>query len=247
MLLLAAWCALCFGELADLRRGAIIDLGERCHRHPPSRRPRQRGGRSCPYRKSDSRHPRRRHPAPPDARSLKAHLRRRRRCGAATLSLFPAADGVSNIAPSTLYRVVLPGPRGRWTAGPALARPPAHRGGPGRSDGRHAGRADGSAGALHSSGGTALPACRPGSGRRDRSAVVGDGGGSIVSDGLPDAGHAQLSTWFDHVSASSLLRSMCDADGAASVERPSRWRSRSARDEWSRSWLARGSPRARPH
>ena len=128
MTLLAAWAALRFGELAELRRT----------------RPRPRATASSAIRRGvvrvrarfivgdpedRRRHPRRRHPAAPDARRSRRTSTSTCRLARGIALLFPASRWRVNMAAATLYRVVLPGPRP--SAGrprPALARPAPYRG-----------------------------------------------------------------------------------------------------------------------
>ena len=66
MVLLASWCAMRFGELAELRRGDI-DIKARRHPRPPRGRPRRTGESIVGTPEDRRRHPRRRDPAAPDA------------------------------------------------------------------------------------------------------------------------------------------------------------------------------------
>ena len=157
MVLLAAWCELRFGELAELRR-ADIDLRAGVVR---VRRgvARTDDGRQVKDPKSEA--GKRDVTIPPDLMPLvHEHLIEHAGRGQDAL-LFPAASG-GHMAPSSLYAVYHPGPGGGRAAGPAVSRPAAHRGGASRGHWRHPGRADGPPRPLHRRGGDALPARRRG-------------------------------------------------------------------------------------
>ncbi len=169
MALLAAWCAMRFGELTELRRGVVdlranrvkirrgevrvdgkfivgppkSDAGSRDVAIPPHLLPRVRDHLS-------------RHGAGQGRVAIPGSCRRQPAHGA-----FDALQGL------------LPGAEGGGTSGPALARPAPYRrrsGCPGRC---HARRAHGSSGSLHTRSGVALSARRRGPRRGDRAAPVG--------------------------------------------------------------------------
>ena len=115
-----------------------------------NRRDQVRGGRRPSRRSNDRREPK-------SSRGTATSRSRRTccRCSSSTATrcrwgpdglLFPAPAG-SDTWPRRALQA-LARQEGRWAAGPALARPAAYRGRSGGSDRRHAGRADGSAGAL---------------------------------------------------------------------------------------------------
>ena len=106
LVLLAAWCGLRFGELAELRRSDVDVTNGVVH----IRRGvvRTNVGRKVKDPKSDA--GKRAVALPPHLLPVvKDHIREHAAMGRDGL-LFPAANG-EQLAPSTLYRVVLPGPR----------------------------------------------------------------------------------------------------------------------------------------
>ena len=152
MVLLAAWCALRFGELAELRRSDIGVKNGVLH----VRRGVVRGasGRTVKDPKSDA--GRRDVAIPPHLMPLvKAHLRDHVAASRDAL-VFPAAAG-GHMAPSSLYAVYHPARDGRAPRS-AVPRPAAHWRRPGRRDRRHAGRADGPARSLDGQRRAAVPA-----------------------------------------------------------------------------------------
>ena len=157
MVLLAAWCGLRFGELAELRR-SDVDLKDGVL-HIRRAVVRVDGEVIVGTPKTDAGI--RDVAIPPHLLpAVKEHLQQHAEPGRDGL-LFPAADG-GHLAPSTLYKVVLPGTRGRWpatTCGCTTSATPAPSW---PLDGRHARRADGPARALHTRRGAALPARRRG-------------------------------------------------------------------------------------
>ncbi len=101
MVLLASWCALRFGELAELRRG---DVDTKAGVVRIRRGVVRAAGETIVKRpKSDAGDPRRRHPAAPDAAGPRAPAASTPRRGKDGL-LFPARGG-GHLAPSSLYRV----------------------------------------------------------------------------------------------------------------------------------------------
>jgi integrase len=163
MVLLASWCGLRFGELAELRRSDIdVKTGVV---HVRRGMVRTSSGRVVKGPKSDA--GRRDVTIPPHLiPAISDHLKHHAQVGAQGL-LFPAGHG-GHLVPSTLYRVFYP-------AREAAGRPDlrfhdlrAHRCDFGGRNRRHAGRADGPARALHTRRGDALPARqrRPGPGDR---------------------------------------------------------------------------------
>ena len=103
MVLLAAWCGLRFGELTELRRKDVA----------PARRDPGPPGRGARERREHRRHAEvgrgtRDVNIPPHLLpAVKAHLADNITGGRDGL-LFPAADGVSHLAPSTLYKIFYP-------------------------------------------------------------------------------------------------------------------------------------------
>ena len=157
MALFAAWCALRFGELTELRRR---DINLRTNRVQITRGVTRAGGEFVVGEpKSDAGI--RDVAIPPHLVPLiEEHLKERTAKGRDAL-LFPAADGVSHLAPSTLYKVYYP-------ARAAAGRP--DLGCPDRCD---PGGVDGQAWPFHTGSSHALPARCRGPGRRNRPQAVG--------------------------------------------------------------------------
>ena len=155
MALLAAWCGLRFGELAELRR-ADVDL---VHGVLQVRRGVVRAGGQpiAGTPKSEAGIRGRGHPAAPDADG--ARPPDRARGAGAGRAAVPRPIG----APPDPWRAVrplLPGAAGGRAAGPAVPRPAAHRGDAGRRDRRDDSRADAPPWPLHARRGDDLPARR---------------------------------------------------------------------------------------
>jgi integrase len=169
MALLAAWCAMRFGELAELRRG---DIDRRTNRVKIRRGVVRVDGKFIvgpPKSDAGSRDV----AIPPHLVPLvKDHLSNLTAPGKDALLYSAAADGHLHMAPSTLYKVYYPAPEGRRPQGSALARPPPHRSRPRRPDRRDARRADGPTRPLHAGRRDALPARRRRPRYRDRQATV---------------------------------------------------------------------------
>nr|WP_264674170.1 tyrosine-type recombinase/integrase [Nocardioides lijunqiniae] len=169
MALLAAWCAMRFGELAELRRGDI-DLK---HKRIEIRRAvvRVRGEMIVGPPKTDAGI--RDVSIPPHLMpAVEDHLDRLVGPSADAL-VFPSSSHTNrHMQPSTLYKVYYPAREAARSEGPPLARPPPH----GRSsrcpDRCHARRADGSPWTHDPRRRDALSARRRRPGRRDRPAPV---------------------------------------------------------------------------
>lgn len=147
MVLLAAWCALRFGELAELRRSDIDVRNGVVH----VRRGviRADDGRVVKDPKSEA--GKRDVAIPPH---LRDHV------AASRDALCVPRSQRRPHGPVQPLRGVPPGARQVRPARPAVLLPAPHRGGAGRRDRGHAGRADGPARALHRQRGDALPARR---------------------------------------------------------------------------------------
>ncbi len=169
MALLAAWCGLRFGELAELRRGDVdTKAGILAIRRGVVR---VDGEIVVGTPKSDA--GTRDVAIPPHLLPLiREHMLKHAEAGKDGL-LFPARGG-GHLAPSTLYRVFYPARRPQ-EARPPLARPAAHRRRSSGSDGRHARRTDGPTRALHTGRCAPLPARRRGPRHGDRQAALGHG------------------------------------------------------------------------
>ena len=174
MALLAAWCAMRFGELAELRRGDL-DLQ---HNQIQIRRGvvRVRGEMIVGPPKTDAGvrdvaiPP---HLIPAVERHLDSHVG-----PALDALLFPSsANSKRHMTAIDALQGLLPGARGRRPQGPALARPPPHRRRARRPDRRHPRRADGPPRPHHARRRDALPARRRRPRRRDRPAAVRARGG----------------------------------------------------------------------
>ena len=167
MLLLAAWCAMRFGELTELRR-KDIDLVNGVVR---IRRAvvRVRGEFIIGTPKTDA--GTRDVAIPPHLMpTVRQHLADHVERGRDAL-LFPARQG-EHMAPASLYKVWYPARGRREPPRPPLARPPPHRRGPRCADRSDARRADGPPRPHHARSRAAVPARRPGPGRRDRTPSV---------------------------------------------------------------------------
>lgn len=173
MTLLAAWCGLRFGELAELRR---TDLDMK-HGVIHVRRGVVRAGGEALVGTPKSAAGHRDVAIPPHLLALvREHLTRR--VNGRSGLLFPAADGVVAHRAQHALQGVLPGPRGRRAPRSPLARPEAHRGRPRGVHRRHAGRTDVTPGAFNRWCRVALPT-RSREPRRDhRSQVVRASGGA---------------------------------------------------------------------
>ncbi len=167
MVLLAAWCALRFGELTELRRKDLdVTNGVVRIRRAVVR---VKGEFIVGTPKTDA--GTRDVAIPPHLMpAVREHLHKHTAPGRDSL-LFPAKQGEQHGHRDALQGL-LPGARGRWPPGPPLARPPPHRRRPRRPDRRHARRADGTSRPHHTRRRAPLPARRPGPRRRDRSSSV---------------------------------------------------------------------------
>lgn len=155
MALLAAWCAMRYGELTELRR-KDIDLTEGVVK---IRRAvvRVDGEFIVGTPKTDAGV--RDVAIPPHLLpAIRDHLAKHTDSGQNAL-LFPARQG-EHMAPASLYRVFYPGARGSQPAGLALARPAPHRSSAGCPDRGDARRTHGPARPHHARSCTPLPARR---------------------------------------------------------------------------------------
>lgn len=178
MVLLAAWCALRFGELTELRRKDITLAGDVYGTvHVQRAVVRVDGGFQVTTPKSDA--GQRDVEIPPHLiPAIHDHLDRFVGKGKDAL-LFPAAHG-EHLAPASLYRKF-------YKARAAANRDDLpwhdlrHSGAcAGRCDRGHVGGADGTVGSFHASCRDALPARRPGPRPRDRRPVVEAGSKQVA-------------------------------------------------------------------
>ena len=168
MLLLAAWCAMRFGELTELRRKDIDVVNGVVRIRRAVVRVRGEFIVGTPKTDAGTRDvaipP---HLMPTVRQHLADHVERGR-----DALLFPAKQG-EHMAPATLCKVWYPARAAAEPPRPPLARPPPHRRRPRGTDRRHARRADGPPRPHHAWRRASLPARRPGPRRRDRPPPVG--------------------------------------------------------------------------